>query len=461
MKQAAINLLTIFSKGCYMQFKKILFVSYFLFAFQFCFASIEKVVDSIPNPKQSGYYGYVSDRDNILSLTEKDQINSIIRQIEATTTDQIAVAIVNSIGHEVPKQIATALFNKWGIGQKDKRNGLLLLVVLDQHKWEFETGYGMEETLPDVICSRIGRTYLTPSFKEGKYAEGIVNALSKIRIKLCNLNENDTLLFKGENINIETATSEPEIINRSKNGYRQESFFQKYVDFIFLALFVFVFPYIIACTVLVVYRIGRNSKIASTSKSPRAAIDQMLLDHKNHWTMKWGLLFLPLLIYYLWYTFIWKRSIEKRFSPKINEATGNEMVLLNEEDDDKYLSDGQKEEEKLFSIDYDVWMDSKTSEIKIIKFPTPTFLSSKKYIKCSKCSYVTMSQIKDVCISGNTYKRTFKCSFCGNIRTETYTVSSSSSESSSGSSSGGSGGGSSGGSFGGGSSGGGGAGGSW
>jgi uncharacterized protein len=73
----------------------------------------------------------------------------------------------------VPRDFATELFNFWGIGKKGKDNGLLLLVVIGQRRWEFEVGYGLEGTLPDATMRRIGEA-LPPYFKKGDYGPGIL-----------------------------------------------------------------------------------------------------------------------------------------------------------------------------------------------------------------------------------------------------------------------------------------------
>lgn len=95
------------------------------------------------------------------------------------TTDEVAVVILPTIGSHAadarytPKTFATELFNLWGIGQKDKDNGLLILMVMDERRVEFETGYGMEGILPDALCKRIQVEYMVPKFKQGDYDAGL------------------------------------------------------------------------------------------------------------------------------------------------------------------------------------------------------------------------------------------------------------------------------------------------
>jgi uncharacterized protein len=78
------------------------------------------------------------------------------------------------------------LFNYWGIGKKGKDNGLLLLLVMDQRRWEFETGYGLEGTLPDAILKRIGEDELVPNLKKKDYNAGFANVISAVTKKIKN-----------------------------------------------------------------------------------------------------------------------------------------------------------------------------------------------------------------------------------------------------------------------------------
>ncbi|MHC4379027.1 MAG: TPM domain-containing protein, partial [Planctomycetota bacterium] len=125
-------------------------------------------IENLPNPKDNGS-GYVSDPDGILNAQDRSTLDALCSQLEQNSTAQVAIVIVNSIGQENPKDFATRLFNHWGIGQADVDNGLLVFSVMDQRRTEFETGYGLEGVLPDVICYRIGMQELVPYFREGDY----------------------------------------------------------------------------------------------------------------------------------------------------------------------------------------------------------------------------------------------------------------------------------------------------
>jgi len=138
---------------------------------------------TIPNP-QTRARELVADPDGILTATDRGALNAVLTDLERSTTIEYAVVVVGSIGKRVPKEFATELFKAWGIGKKGKDNGLLLLVVLDQRRWEFENGYGLEGVLPDATLARMGRDTLPPYFREKSYGPGLLMVSRKVATTL-------------------------------------------------------------------------------------------------------------------------------------------------------------------------------------------------------------------------------------------------------------------------------------
>jgi uncharacterized protein len=96
------------------------------------------------------------------------QLESFLDQVHQKTGAQFAVLTVASCEPEDPSQFKTRVFNTWGIGDKERRDGLLLLVSMKEHALEFETGYGLEGTLPDGWQSRMLRDLAVPEFRKGE-----------------------------------------------------------------------------------------------------------------------------------------------------------------------------------------------------------------------------------------------------------------------------------------------------
>ncbi|WBO83768.1 TPM domain-containing protein [Hymenobacter yonginensis] len=122
----------------------------------------------IPDPKTLGQT-YVSDPDRLLQPATVRDLNELLRALDQSRRAHIDVALTRSIGEEVPKTAATALFNRWQIGDRELRNGLLLLIVEDQRRVEIETGYGLEADLPDILCFRVQQRYMVPYLRQGQY----------------------------------------------------------------------------------------------------------------------------------------------------------------------------------------------------------------------------------------------------------------------------------------------------
>src|SRR6185437_11437725 len=79
-------------------------------------------------------------------------------------------------------------FKQWGIGQKDQKNGILLLVAIQDRKARIEVGYGLEPILPDALAGRILNGQLFPAFKQQRYADGLTAAVNRI-IEIMEKNE--------------------------------------------------------------------------------------------------------------------------------------------------------------------------------------------------------------------------------------------------------------------------------
>ncbi len=117
--------------------------------------------------------GYVTDPSHVLSDENRAQLEAISQKIEAQSGIQIATVIVPTIGDESIDDYANKLFEKLGVGQKGKDNGVLFVVALKEKKMRIEVGYGLEGVLPDGKAGEI-RDGITPYFKQGDIAQGIM-----------------------------------------------------------------------------------------------------------------------------------------------------------------------------------------------------------------------------------------------------------------------------------------------
>ncbi|MGK7939075.1 MAG: YgcG family protein [Crocosphaera sp.] len=138
----------------------------------------------VPNPKISSG-GWVSDLAEILSPTTENQLNEIMDRLETLNHSEMAIVTVSETSEGLStKAFATELFNYWGIGKKGEDNGVLLLISVEDRRVEIETGYGLQEILPDVKVQQIIDRTILPNFKEGNFALGTVEGTKNLAVLL-------------------------------------------------------------------------------------------------------------------------------------------------------------------------------------------------------------------------------------------------------------------------------------
>ncbi|HTE02001.1 MAG TPA: TPM domain-containing protein [Mucilaginibacter sp.] len=115
----------------------------------------------------------VTDFTSTLSADEKQQLEHKLVTFSDTSSTQIAVVIMKSVGDYDIADYGQKLGRNWGIGQKGKNNGILVLVALGDRKMTIQTGYGAEGAVPDVITHQIIDNDFKPNFKAGNYYAGL------------------------------------------------------------------------------------------------------------------------------------------------------------------------------------------------------------------------------------------------------------------------------------------------
>jgi uncharacterized protein len=115
----------------------------------------------------------VTDYTNTLTASQAQALESKLVAFGDSTSNQIAVVILKSVGEYDINEYAYQLGRAWGIGGKEKNNGVLLLVAIGDRKMSIQTGYGLEGALPDMYTKRIIEDDIKPFFKGGDYYAGI------------------------------------------------------------------------------------------------------------------------------------------------------------------------------------------------------------------------------------------------------------------------------------------------
>ncbi len=127
----------------------------------------------------------VNDFANVLSAPESSQLEDVLVQFAQSTSTQIVVVTVSDLEGYDPGDYAFQLGEKWGVGQKDKDNGIVVLVKpkIGNSKGQvfIATGYGLEGILPDAVVNSTVIDYeMIPRFKENDYFGGILKGVNVI-----------------------------------------------------------------------------------------------------------------------------------------------------------------------------------------------------------------------------------------------------------------------------------------
>jgi uncharacterized protein len=142
-------------------------------------ASLAVTVQEVPSPRQTG--GWVTDRANILSPETEAELNRLITELEAQNGSEIMVVTVPETSpYSSPKEFTTTWFNYWHIGKKGQDNGVLFMYSQGDNRIEIETGYGVEDILPDAQVGNLIRTQIRPKFNQGDFDGGTLVGTQKL-----------------------------------------------------------------------------------------------------------------------------------------------------------------------------------------------------------------------------------------------------------------------------------------
>ncbi len=123
---------------------------------------------------------YVEDYANVINQDNEQSLNKILQELEQKTGAQYIILTVQTIGNTTIERFSIELAQKWKLGQKGKDNGMLFVLAKNDRKWRFEVGYGLEGSVTDQYCGRVGREVLVPYLKKGDYSKGIYLANMQI-----------------------------------------------------------------------------------------------------------------------------------------------------------------------------------------------------------------------------------------------------------------------------------------
>lgn len=427
-------------------------------------------LDNVPNPKQSPSSRYVSNPDRILSPTTVSRIDALLGKLEDSTTAQVAVVCLNSIGQNVPKDVATALFRKWGLGYRQKNNGLLILLVNDQHRIEMETGYGLEGILPDAICKRIQTEHMIPLAKAGNLdgamlagVEEVIRLLtepvareevydeSKYTYKANQPMTNSGIfvlflllipcLFVLRLFTFFLRKSNP-ITDQIEKAIAQTKWRWAWVLLLYVLMPVFVGIVVIqlrqplalhgwlillvlyACTGLVLWDARRRRKKVFTHLFGTLTEPARYVRHKAARLNGWGnILLMP--VPFLWLRKQDEDALDALRNHSRQSPEGYALTRVAASEKAAYLTDYQKIEEQLGSVDYDVWRNDTHGSTEAIGYEN---LTDTVHQHCNTCGSKAMSLATNRIVTEATTEREgrgindYACKACGHHREVTYLI---------------------------------------
>ena len=157
-----------------MRFLKI-YLMIMMVAFSVLSLSAKRVwnADDIPIPYLHDSTQYVSDPEGYASKAQKDSANYYLRKLNVECGVQNVLIVVGQVDNQDAFRMAQDVGNKYGIGYKGSRRGLVIVIAVDDHKAFIAPGMGLEGELTDVDCNDIGRACIVKYMKEGQPGEAV------------------------------------------------------------------------------------------------------------------------------------------------------------------------------------------------------------------------------------------------------------------------------------------------
>lgn len=137
-------------------------------------------IDDVPNVQLADRNSTVSNPDGTLTDATVAELNGKLTELRQQTSIEAAVVVIESIGDALPEEFSVALFRKWGLGKKDKDNGVLILLMTGDRIVRFEVGYGLEGVLTDAMSKRIQTTRMMPYLRKNDWDGAVTAAVDAV-----------------------------------------------------------------------------------------------------------------------------------------------------------------------------------------------------------------------------------------------------------------------------------------
>lgn len=335
-------------------------------------------IENVPNPKKYDAENFLANPDGILSTDAAQNINNHLKQLYETTGVELAIVVLNEIENDDENSFAYELFNYWRIGNKENNSGILILFVKNIRAVKIETGVGVEGLLPDAKCSDILNNDIFPAFRNGEYETGFLQAIGTIQSTLTSTEAKEELLL------------------------RQNSPSVKGINYLSYYLISGFFLLIVFCWITFYLT---NSKEARNVVYLRLKYLRQILIFVS--------IFFPLHLIILT-KWVSKKRKSVRYTPCICPKCNTAMDLLSEDTEDFYLNEYQTQEERIKSVDYDVWLCPNCSHYDIFSYKN----TLSPYTQCPSCKSKAYIQKEErilkypTTVATGTGERVYYCEAC-------------------------------------------------
>lgn len=351
----------------------------------------------LKNPNIENRTHYVADPADLVDAATENEINRILDDVRKRTSAEVVAVIVPSIGDMPIEEFSEKLFTSWGIGKSDKDNGVLILIDVGGRQARITTGYGVEGIIPDIAAKRIIDKAIVPAMKNGEPGKALLDAAQTV----------------GE------ALSDPEVAAELKSKKEEPWLTQEGSDIsaddvISLLLTVVLSLFVVSCF-LYIYD--------SRTIRKRERYDQALAWHSRRSTYMWlaigslGLGIIPFLL-------AERKRKKTRNTPISCPTCGTKMEKLDEETDNNYLTPSQDFEERLKTVDYDVWLCPRCGSVESFPFK----VNQNKYTECPACHTTAMTMIRNHTLVPATTRmsgvgeKIYECKYCHHKKRDHYTI---------------------------------------
>ncbi len=346
----------------------------------------------MPNVQRQDARRFVSDPMNLLSPDVRDEADRRLKTLRDSTSAEVAVAIVPSLGDYTVEEYAEKLFTSWGIGKKDKDNGLLILISPGSRKARIQTGYGMEGIIPDMRAREIIDRSIIPAMKKNDLDAAVEGSVADV-CEIISDPENAAEIYSSQKMTGETAEKAKEV----------RAMFTTVVSLTAAGCW-------LALLIMLIVRWSQLRKASYYNKAQawrQALVPAAIL---TFFSIGTGL---PLLIIF------WINYRRSRNHTIHCRRCGTKMKKLNEKEDNLFLLPGQDLEERLGSIDYDVWKCPECGEVERFAFRNP----HTPYTPCPQCGTMAYHKVVEritkmpTLIEGESVSE-YRCEYCGHNHQE-------------------------------------------